>query len=202
MQIAFVPDVPETTEACAAATGKDFAGWFAQIEAAGFGNKRREAIQHIYDATGRGKDVWWPTTIWVAYERARGVVQRDGRAEGDNICCTKGFKAPVSEVFRHFASEAALQAWIPGWQGAVQEGAPFTCGACSGSVGRVRLDKDLRMSWQSPGFGPTDVEVQFNDVKGKLTVNIYHKRIASRAEADGLRRAWGEALDRLKGLVA
>ncbi len=33
---------------------------------------------------------------------------------------------------------------------------------------------------------------------GKTTINCYHKRIATRAEADGLRRAWGEALDRLK----
>jgi hypothetical protein len=57
------------------------------------------------------------------------------------------------------------------------------------------------MKWSSPSYAPTEIEVQFNVMAGKTTVNLYHKRITTRAEADGLRRAWGEALDRLKARV-
>ncbi len=201
MQFEFKSDFPVQDDACKQATGKALADWFQIIEANGLSTKRRDAIQHIYNETGRGKDVWWPTTIWVEFERARGIVQRDGRAEGYNICCTKGFKQTPAEIFAHLRHEAAFAQWVQGWSGALVEGAPFTCGVCSGAVGRIRDGKDLRLLWQSPGCGVTDVEMMFVVAAGKTTLNIYHKRIASRDEADGLRRAWGQALDRLKALV-
>jgi uncharacterized protein YndB with AHSA1/START domain len=168
----------------------------------GLAGKRRDAISYLYDATGRGKDVWWPTTIWVEIERRRGIVKKDGRGEGFNICCTKSFKLPPEAVFEAFADEAAFAGWVSGWQGAIVEGASFTVAGCSGTVGRIRPAKDIRMSWQSPGFDPTEIEVQFVHAAGKTTVNVFHKRIQTRAEADGLRRAWGEALDRLKARFA
>ena len=35
------------------------------------------------------KNVWWPTTIWVEYERTKGVViKKDGLIDGFNICVT------------------------------------------------------------------------------------------------------------------
>jgi len=71
-----------------------------------------------------------------------------------------------------------------------------------GTVGRIRPGKDIRMSWQSPGFEETEVEIQFARMGEKTTVNVYHKRIQTRAEADGLRRAWGGALDLLRAKLA
>lgn len=201
MNVELRPDHPVTDEACRAATGRSFADWYTFIDAAGLAKKRRDAIQLVYNETGRGKDVWWPTTIWVEMEKARGIVQKDGRPEGYNICCTKGFKQSPAELFPHFATEAAFGGWVGGWEGAMAEGAAFRCGAASGTVGRIRPDKDIRMTWLTPGRAPTDIEIQFTVMGGKTTVNIFHKRIPERDEADGLRRAWGEALDRLKAKV-
>lgn len=202
MNVEYRPDHPVTDEGCKAATGRTFAEWFSVIEAAGLSDKRRDAIQLVYNETNRGKDVWWPTTIWVEYERSRGVVvKKDGRPEGFNICCTKGFKQTPADLFPHFATEAAFAAWVPGWSGAMEEGSAFTCGEAAGTVGRVRPAKDIRMVWNSPGRSPTEIEVQFAVMGGKTTINFYHKRIETRAEADGLRRAWGEALERLKARV-
>ena len=195
------PDFPVTDEACRAATGRNFSEWFAFIDAAGFQDKRRQAIELVYTEAGRGKDVWWPTTIWVELERAHVVVKKDGRPEGYNICCTKSFKLGPAELFPHFATEAAFGAWVTGWSGAITEGATFTCGEAGGTVGRVRDSKDIRMTWTSPGRGPTEIEIQFNVVADKTTINFYHKRIDTRDEADGLRRAWAGALDRLKARV-
>jgi hypothetical protein len=89
MEITFAPDFPVDDASCRAATGKTFDEWAALLDAQGLAGKRREAISLMYDATGRGKDVWWPTTIWVEIERRRGVVRKDGRGEGYNICCTR-----------------------------------------------------------------------------------------------------------------
>lgn len=201
MHVDYTADFPVNDASCKAATGRTFAEWGAALEAAGLATKRREAIQLVYEATGRGKDVWWPTTIWVELERSRGIVKKDGRGEGYNICCTKSFKAPPAELFPHFASEAAFGAWVPCWSGAIAEGSAFRCGDATGTVGRVRHEKDIRMAWNGPGYGPTEIEIQFNVMAGKTTINFYHKRIQTRDEADGLRRAWGEALDRLKARV-
>jgi activator of HSP90 ATPase len=201
MPLVFEPDCPVTDDACRAATGKTLAAWFDSIEAAGLKDKRREAIQKIYEETGRGKDVWWPTTIWVEYDRAHARVKKDGRLEGFNICCTKSFKLPSEALFPRFADEAALQAWIPAWSGKVEDGASFQVEGCTGTVGRIRENKDLRLAWQSPGFDPSEVEIQFNKSGDKTTVNIYHKRVQTRSEGDGLRRWWAEALDRLKSLA-
>jgi hypothetical protein len=201
VNVDYRPDFPVTDESCRAATGRSLADWFAFIDAAGLSDKRRDAIQAVYNETGRGKDVWWPTTIWVEMEKARGIVQKDGRPEGFNICCTKSFKQSPAELFPHFATDGAFGSWVPGWSGAIEEGTTFRCGEATGTVGRVRPAKDIRMKWVSPGRAPTDIEIQFAVMGGKTTINFYHKRIDSRDEADGLRRAWGEALDRLKTKV-
>ena len=42
------------------------------------------------------------------------------------------------------------------------------------------------------------VDVQFQDNKGKCLMNVMTSRIQTLAESDGLRNAWAEALDRLK----
>jgi len=69
-----------------------------------------------------------------------------------------------------------------------------------GSFLRVRENKDIRMSFENKNFSaPTQVDVQFQDKgKGKTGLLVNHTRIQTREEADGLRAAWAEALDRLK----
>ena len=49
--------------------------------------------------------------------------------------------------------------------------------------------------------GDTPVEVKFQPAGARTTVIVTHDRLQARADADGLRRAWGEALDRLKATL-
>jgi hypothetical protein len=44
------------------------------------------------------------------------------------------------------------------------------------------------------------VDVQFQDAKGKCLMNVMTSRIQTRAESDGLRNAWTDALNRLKAI--
>lgn len=98
-------------------------------------------------------------------------------------------------------TEEAFGAWVTGWRGAITDGAPFRCGDATGTVGRIRPTYSIRTVWSSPGLPPTEIEIQFVVVGGRTTSNIYQTRIATRAGADGLRRAWGAALDRWKARV-
>lgn len=195
-------EFPVTDESCAEATGRTFAEWAEALDAEGFAGKRREAIRWLYDLTGRGADVWWPTTIWVEYERRRGVVnKKDGLAEGYNICVTKSVAASPEAVFAAFTREAEL-AWlgVAAGTGAVEDGVYADDGGNSGVWLRLRPGKDVRLSWRTAGVGTqTQVDAAFVDSgKGKTGVTLNHARIQTREEADGLRRAWGQAFERLK----
>ncbi|MBL8230120.1 MAG: SRPBCC domain-containing protein, partial [Bryobacterales bacterium] len=54
---------------------------------------------------------------------------------------------------------------------------------------------------ENPQHSASIVDVVFQAKGTKTGVIVTHDRIQTRAEADGLRRAWGEALDRLKQML-
>ena len=197
MEVILKSDFEVSDAGCKASTGKTLQEWFALIEANTDVKGRRDVIQWIYNETGRGKDVWWPTTIWVEYERAKGIVnKKDGLGEGYHLCCTKSVNAPIEAVYAAWMDNAS-------WLGAntPSEGAAYEDdGGNTGTWVRLRPGKDLRMTWLTKGVStPTQVDPQFTDTgKGKTGINVNHARIQTRDEADGLRTAWADALNRLK----
>lgn len=193
MKVDLKPDFEVSDASCKSATSKTFAEWSAALDVASPAT-RRDAIQYLYE---QAKDARWATTIWVEYERANGKHQKDGRIEGYNICVTKTVAQPVDKVY---------SAWTKGLNAWFEDGASFEeNGRIGDSLGnggellRVRPDKDLRFAWKTAG-GDDDsqVDVMFADKGGKTGITLNHARIQTRAEAGGLRRAWGEAFDRLK----
>lgn len=198
MNIKLVPDFEISDASCKAATGKTLTEWFALVESRGEG--RRDTINWIYNETGRGKDVWWPTTIWVEYERSKGIVKKDGLAEGYTVCCTKLVAAPVEVVYDHFTSNTAW--W--GVPGQAEEGKSVTDdGGNELTWLRLRPGKDVRFDWKTKGCQDTvrfDVTLADNG-KGKTQINVMPSRIQDRPEADGLRNAWAEANERLKSML-
>jgi len=186
-------------EACKAATGKTLSEWVAQVEAEEAAGGRREVIQRLYDAMGRGKDTWWATTVWVEYERKHGIVnKKDGLGEGYNICSTKTIAASPEVVYQAW-TEAGKNGWL-GCNSASEAGEYSDDGGNTGKWVRLRPGKDVRMVWQTAGVGTaTNIDAMFADKGGgKTGITINHNRIQTREEADGLRAAWSEAMDRLK----
>jgi uncharacterized protein YndB with AHSA1/START domain len=193
MQVDLKPDFEVSGASCKSVTGKTFTEWSAALDAAAPAT-RRDAIQFLYD---NAKDAWWATTIWVECERANGKFQKDGRIEGYNICVTKTIAQPIDKVYAAWTKSP--DAWF-------EDGAKFEeNGRIEDSLGnggellRVRPNKDLRFAWKTAGGNDgSQVDVMFADKGGKTGITLNHGRIQTRAEADGLRKAWGEALDRLK----
>ncbi|MDA1230884.1 MAG: SRPBCC domain-containing protein [Planctomycetota bacterium] len=207
MKVQLTSDFPVTDAACRKATGKSLKEWYKAIDSQGdLKSKRREAIHWIYDETGRGKDVWWPTTIWVEYERVNGIVnKKDGRLEGFNPCITKSIAASVPVVFDAFVGESVAKMWF-GKKARIKatDGGSFDDGdGHTGKYLRVRSNKDLRFTWIDPkAASETLVDVAIADKgKGKSGITLMHQRIQNRNEADGLRRAWSHAFEVLKGML-
>jgi uncharacterized protein YndB with AHSA1/START domain len=69
-------------------------------------------------------------------------------------------------------------------------------------VKKVNPGKTLKLVWEQADAAPgTPVEIKFQPAGAKTTVMVTHERLQTRADADGLRRAWGAALDRLKSVL-
>lgn len=196
MKIELNPDFLVTEETCKEATGKTISEWIEAVNAQGASLKgRREAISWM-QASNTAKDVWWATTVWVEKERREGVVKKDGLAEGFNICSTKMVAAPVDKVFAAFATPGA-SAWFDGTIGA--DHSLTSNHGHTAKATRVRQDKDLRYVWQTEGIdNPTELDVMFAEKNGKTGITLSHSRIQTREEADGVRAAWAEVLNKLK----
>jgi uncharacterized protein YndB with AHSA1/START domain len=202
MQCEFRSDFPVTDEAAKAATGKTLKQWFAELDKRdGLKKGRRDNVSHIYE---QKIELWWATTIAVEYEKHHDVKKKDGLYEGYFICSTKTIAAPPDKVFAAWSNAADLGKWFGDKTRAeVKDGGSYeNKDNNKGDFLRVRENKDIRMTFAGNGVeAPSLVDVQFQDKgKGKTGLLVNHSRIQNRAEADGLRAAWAESLDRLKKL--
>ena len=194
---------PLTDEAAKEATGKTLAEWYAYLDQWGAKEKgRRETGAHLYHDLKL--DTWWSSAITVEYEDSRGIREKDGRLKGYNICVTKTINAPVEKVYGAWTSADQLDKWFgSGNKAKVEDGGSFeNSDGNRGEYKRVRLNKDIRIAWADPSCTPGSVaDVVFTPKGEKTGLLVNHDRIQTRAEADGLREAWGEALDKLKKMV-
>ena len=202
MKSNFKPDHPVTNEAAKAATGKSLDQWFAALDKMdGLKLGRRAINSHLYE---QKIDPWWCSTIAVEYEKHHNLRKKDGLFEGYFVCATKTIAAPPADVFKAWSSSADLCKWFAaGAKAEVKDGGSFeTKDGEKGTFLRVRQNKDIRMSFEDKKLSaPTQVDVQFQDKgKGKTGLLVNHTRIQTRAEADGLRAAWADALDKLKAV--
>jgi len=201
MQVKLESQSPVNDQAAKAATGKTLKEWFEALDQRGGPAQGRRAINDWL--FGECKvDPWWCSTINIEYEAARGVVEKDKRPKGYTICATKTIAAPLELVYNAWSDPKQLDKWFGAKNKAdVKDGGTFSnADGDQGTYKRVRANKDLRFLWEGASYTPGSiVDVVFQDKgKGKTYVQITHDRIQTRAEADGLRAGWGEALDKLK----
>lgn len=182
------------------ATGNSLSQWFALIDGRGGPALGRRAIGDWM--VGELKiDPWWATTITHEYEIARAQLEKDGKPKGYTICATKSIKAEAERCYAAFADAGQLDTWF-GQGNAIElcEGGRWTNGdGNAATVKKANPGKNIRVTWEDPGLTmPTPVEVKFQGAPGKCTVMVTIDRLQTRAEADGYRKAWGDALNRLK----
>jgi uncharacterized protein YndB with AHSA1/START domain len=189
---------------CKADTGKTMSEWFKLMDAhGGLAKGRRELGNGLLQGEHK-VDPWWATTLNSEYEAKHGAKEKDGRAKGYMVCATKSIKAAPEACYAAFKDAKALDRWLgPKHEYAMKEGA--TLANADGNRATVRKftpGKAIKLDWTQPDAAPdTPVEVLFQAAGAKTTVMVKHDRLQTRADADGLRRAWGEALDRLKAVV-
>lgn len=200
MKVERKADQEVSEDSARAATGKSLSEWFALIDAhGGPGLGRREIGQWLY--AEMKVDAWWSATINNEYELARGVQDKDGKPRGYTICATKTIKADAVRCYAEFANAAAWDGWFgSGHMLDLRDGGSLrNADGNQASIKKVNAAKNLRLIWEDASLTlPTPVEIKFSPAGAKTTVMVTIDRLQTRAEADGYRKAWGEALDRLK----
>ena len=201
MKVLNKSDFPVTDAACKKETGKTLKQWFKELDKIdGLGEGRRKCTQHLQS---KDANPWWAVTIAVEYETHHGVMKKDGNPEGYTICATKTIKAPLAKVYKTWTNKKQIAEMFgdAATQAVKIDGALSCKAGCKGIFKRIRPEKDLRFTWEHKGCtAPMQVDVQFQDNKGKCLMNVMTSRIQTRNEADGLRNAWAEALNRLKAI--
>ena len=183
-------------------TGKSFSEWWKVLDAFGGPAKgRREIGVHLIQELK--VDPWWSATLQVEYERHKGLVEKDGRGKGYTICATKSVKAPPERCWELLATGRALDAWF-GPKNVLDLKAGGSLANADGNAADVKgvtPGKTIRLVWKDASAPGTPVEIKLQAAAGKTTVMVTHDRLQTREEADGLRAAWGEALERMKKLA-
>ena len=139
-----------------------------------------------------------------------------GRTRPTVALRTPGRPASFSSIWRRKAIRASPEAcfdafadapWLDRWFGPANEidfrdGGGWVNGDGNRAVlRRITPGKTIYLVWHDAFAGAnTPVEIQFQPSGAKTTVMVTHERLQTREEADGLRRAWGAALDKLKAL--
>jgi uncharacterized protein YndB with AHSA1/START domain len=188
---------------CKGATGKTLAEWFKTLDAQGGVALGRRSLSH-WLLDDLKIEPWWSTTIVNEYEIARGDLAKDGKPKGYSICPTKSIKADAKTCFGAFATGKALDAWFGAKHDVdMRDGGHWrnSDGNCA-KIKKVNPGKNIRLLAEDEGLTwPTPVEIKFEAKGEKCTVMVSIERLQTRAEADGYRRAWSEALERLKATL-
>jgi len=203
MRVERKADHAVSENSCKSATGKSLADWFKTLDRHGGVALGRRSLSH-WLMKDHKVDPWWSTTICNEYEIARGDLASDGRARGYSICPTKSIKASAKTCFDAFASAEALNAWFgPKHDIDLREGGHWRNGDGNrATIKKVNPGTNIRMLSDDQGLtASAPVEIRFDGKGDRCTVMVSIERLQTRAEADGYRRAWSEALDRLKTIL-
>lgn len=200
MKITYQPEHELSDDNVRAATGKSWDDWFRALDKFGGPSKGRKALSEFL-AKKNGMDAWWSTTVTVEYEKARQAHEKDGRPKGYNICVTKAIKARPADVFAAFSDPRKLAQWFgAGTKLEFREGGKFedANGHC-GEYKKINPGKALRFTWEGKRHTPGEVvEVKLQLSGAKCSVILTHDRMQTRDVADGMRAAWGRALEQLQ----
>lgn len=142
----------------------------------------REIARLVREEFGIGD--WWAQSVAVGYERIKGLREIGQRRSGSyEVNRSKTLPVPVATLYAAFAEARRRKRWLPGVELTVRKATPA---------------RSMRITWSDA----TSVEAWFEaKSEGKSTVHVQHTKLGSKADADAVRRYWGERMAALTELL-
>jgi hypothetical protein len=165
-----------------AKTGKDWARWFAILDAAGAAAFDHKAIVDVVSRKHNAPG-WWRQMIAVEYERARGLRVRHETTRGFSVSVSKTIAAGVSKVYAATAQAQKRKRWFP---------------AGAFTVSSQTKDKYFRGSWRAAAR----IEFGFYAKgRGKAQIAVQISKLAKASDVGRERTAWKAALITLSAIL-
>ena len=174
-------------EALRGATGRDWAGWFAVLDAWD-ATRHSHAEIAAFLGTEHRMGGWYAQSVAVGYEQARGLRQVGQSSTGDwNTSGSRTLAAPPERVLDAFTDPETRERWLPGVELSVSSRRPGkSLGAgfrdASGDAGRLAL-------WLE----------ELPD--GRTRLGLGHERLADAEAVAHYKVFWKERLAALKALL-
>jgi hypothetical protein len=171
-----------TDAAIRAKTGCDWKAWVEALDYAGVADWSHRAIaEHVRTKFGIGP--WWSQAVTVGYERIKGlreIGQRRGESDRTfEANKSRTYAVPVARLYRAWADARLRKRWLAETGLTVRQSTP---------------ERSLRITWNDG----SSVELWFlSKGAGKSTVQVQHRKLASKAAADERKAYWSERLEAL-----
>lgn len=166
-----------------ARTGKNWAQWFAVLDAAGARKMSHSQIAtYLYEKQGCAG--WWNQMVAVGYERERGLREKYQKPSGYAISVSKTVAVPLGRLYASWQDGKARGRWLPN---------------SAWTIRKATRNKSMRITWAD---GRTSLEVNFY-AKGarKSQVAMQHNKLADAKAAERMKTYWAKALERLKAAL-
>ena len=165
-------------EAVKRATGRDWAEWCRVLDA-----ENARELTHADIATMVHEKFkappWWSQMVTVGYEQLRGLRVLHQKGKVFEVSRSKTIAAPVTRVYRAWASAADRKRWLAD---------PEI------TVTTARANKTMRFAWVD---GKTRAEAQFVDKGDRTAVTVAHYKLSSVKAAGKMKAYWGKQLESL-----
>lgn len=102
---------PKTSNALRSATGRDYAEWFAVLDARGAPGRDYRSIGDLL--VDQGVSAWWAQKLIVEYEQERGLRKPGARAGGRFAGgASKTVPVPLDRLYAAFSDHEERRSWL------------------------------------------------------------------------------------------
>lgn len=184
------------------ATGRDWAQWFAALDAVGAAEWDHKAIvQHLETAHPELESGWWRQSLTVEYEKERGLRVLGQTADtGFQVGVRRTLGRPPEQLWELLVQRPEL--WLGEGDVTFAKGESYDVGGLSAASGTVRVvvpPKRVRLTWQPHGWTtPATLQLTLTPVGGERTALVVHLEKLPDADAREVARVhWSDVLERL-----
>lgn len=169
-------------DAVRAATGKDWAEWFAVLDAANAAAMTHKDIA-LYLSREQGVSDWWCQMLTVGYEQARGMREKHQMTSGYKISRSRTLNVPPQVAYEYWVEAGRRAQWLP-HPIEIRKQTPY---------------KTLRATW---GDDQTHLNVTFYE-KGerKTQVVVEHTHLTGAEDAETRKAFWTATLAKLESTL-
>lgn len=196
---------PMRDETVRIATGKTWAEWVTELDAAGAETMPHAEIARMLQETKRVESAWWCQGVTVGYEYAKGRRVLGQVASGKyQLSISRTIAADPVALWSLLLSPAGVRCWL----GTIDQfeavkGWPFeTAESVRGAVRGVEPGKRLRLTYQPPGHETrSTLLLTISGTDGRAILRFDHEKLTDATAREAMKQRWQQALDCLQVLA-